>query len=51
MAATLDTAWSRGCYKVVLLTGSSNPSTHAFYRACGFSAGTKTGYVAKASKD
>ena len=48
MAATLDAAWSRGCYKVMLLTGSSKPSTHAFYRACGFSPDAKTGYVAKA---
>jgi GNAT superfamily N-acetyltransferase len=46
MAATLEWAWSAGCYEVMLMTGSKRPSTHAFYRACGFSADAKTGYVA-----
>lgn len=46
MAATLQAAWDAGCYKVMLLTGSRRPSTHAFYRACGLSGGDKTGYVA-----
>jgi GNAT superfamily N-acetyltransferase len=49
MAATLQTAWSAGCYKAMLMTGSRNPATHAFYRACGFSADSKTGYVARPS--
>jgi GNAT superfamily N-acetyltransferase len=33
---TLRAAWEAGCYKAMLMTGSNNPATHAFYRACGF---------------
>ena len=44
MAGTLQAAWDRGCYKVMLMTGSRRPSTHGFYRACGLSAEEKTGY-------
>jgi predicted GNAT family N-acyltransferase len=47
MANTLQAAWDAGCYKAMLLTGSREPSTHAFYRACGFSADEKTAYVAR----
>ena len=47
MARTLAYAWGQGCYKAMLQTGSKRPSTHAFYRACGFSADDKTGYVAR----
>lgn len=47
MAATLTAAWDAGCYKVMLLTGSKTPATHAFYRACGFSADAKTAYLAR----
>jgi GNAT superfamily N-acetyltransferase len=47
MAATLDAAWQAGCYKVMLQTGSRRPATHAFYRACGFSADEKTAYLAR----
>ncbi|GAB3923980.1 GNAT family N-acetyltransferase [Kribbella albertanoniae] len=46
MAGTLQAAWDAGCYKVMLLTGSKRESTHAYYRACGFVAGEKTGFVA-----
>ncbi len=35
----LHQAWQRGCYKVMLLTGSRQESTHQFYRQCGFSSG------------
>jgi N-acetylglutamate synthase-like GNAT family acetyltransferase len=42
MATALDEAWRRGCYKVMLMTGSRKSSTHGFYRACGFSADDKT---------
>lgn len=41
----LQVAWSRDCYKVMLLTGSQKEATHAFYRACGFSGDEKYGYV------
>jgi GNAT superfamily N-acetyltransferase len=47
MDATLDRAWEAGCYKAMLLTGSKNPSTHAFYRASGFSADAKSAYLAR----
>jgi GNAT superfamily N-acetyltransferase len=47
MAEVLEFAWSHGCYKAMLQTGSSRAGTHAFYRACGFSATNKTGYVAR----
>jgi N-acetylglutamate synthase-like GNAT family acetyltransferase len=49
MAATLTAAWEAGCYKVMLMTGSKNPATHAFYRACGFSPDVKTAYQARRS--
>ena len=44
---TLDFAWSKGCYKAMLQTGSKGEATHAFYRACGFSADEKVGYIAR----
>ena len=47
MAAALAHALAAGCYKVMLLTGSSDPDTHAFYRACGFDGDTKQGYVVR----
>ncbi|PMR74332.1 GNAT family N-acetyltransferase [Billgrantia endophytica] len=45
----LEHAWSRGCYKVMLLTGSEEATTHAFYRACGFSGDAKQGYVIRST--
>ncbi|MDR2998041.1 MAG: GNAT family N-acetyltransferase [Microbacterium sp.] len=47
MTATLDAAWAAGCYKAMLLTGSTSTSTHAFYRACGFSPDEKAAYLAR----
>ena len=47
MAATLQAAWAAGCYKAMLMTGSTNASTHAFYRNCGFSPDEKTAYLAR----
>jgi N-acetylglutamate synthase-like GNAT family acetyltransferase len=47
MAGTLQAAWDVGCYKAMLLTGSRNPSTHAYYKASGFSADAKTAYLAR----
>ncbi|QNE21479.1 GNAT family N-acetyltransferase [Kribbella qitaiheensis] len=49
MAGTLAAAWDAGCYKAMLMTGSRTPATHAFYRACGFSADAKTAYLARPS--
>ncbi|MEO5686360.1 MAG: GNAT family N-acetyltransferase [Burkholderiaceae bacterium] len=45
----LDQAWRRGCYKVLLQTGSRDPRVHRFYENCGFSASEKTGFVARPS--
>lgn len=47
MKATLEKAWELGCYKAMLMTGSRNPATHAFYEACGFSPDTKKAYLAR----
>ncbi|MCG5470905.1 GNAT family N-acetyltransferase [Micromonospora sp. LAH09] len=47
MADTLQAAWDAGCYKAMLMTGSRDPATHGFYRACGFSADVKTAYLAR----
>lgn len=46
IAHALAAAWTAGCYKVMLQTGSKRESTHAFYRACGFSGDDKHAYVA-----
>jgi GNAT superfamily N-acetyltransferase len=47
MQHTLEFAWGQGCYKAMLQTGSKQESTHGFYRACGFRADDKVGYVAR----
>jgi GNAT superfamily N-acetyltransferase len=49
MDGTLRAAWEAGCYKAMLMTGSRNPATHAFYRSCGFSSDAKAAYVARPS--
>jgi GNAT superfamily N-acetyltransferase len=50
MDRTLQAAWDAGCYKAMLLTGSRDPATHAFYRACGFSHDAKTAYLARPAR-
>ncbi len=47
MQHALEFAWSADCYKVMLQTGSRRESTHAFYRACGFSGDEKFAFVAR----
>jgi len=41
--AAVAAAWEAGCYKVMLLTGSTDPGTHRFYAEAGFQQ-SKTGY-------
>lgn len=43
IADAFERAWSAGCYKVMLLTGSKNPATLRFYQGCGFKQ-DKTGF-------
>lgn len=43
LTAAVDHAWSHGCYKAMLMTGSKQPSTLAFYEAVGFEQ-SKTGF-------
>lgn len=47
LSAAIDAAWAKGCYKVMLLTGSTEPATLSFYRRAGFEA-TKTGFQIRA---
>lgn len=41
--AACDRAWSQGCYKVMLSTGSTLPSTLSFYESAGFEQ-SRTGF-------
>ena len=43
----LDHAWSRGCYKVMLLTGRKNEETYRFYESVGFDRHAKQAFLAK----
>ncbi len=43
LKAATERAWAAGCYKVMLMTGSSNPATLAFYSRAGFEQ-SKTGF-------
>ncbi len=47
MKHTLEFAWQQGCYKAMLMTGSKESSTHAFYEACGFNSSDKTAYIVR----
>jgi GNAT superfamily N-acetyltransferase len=43
----LEHAWSRNCYKVMLLTGSKKEETFRFYESAGFDRQAKQAFVAK----
>ena len=47
VAFALSRAWDRGCYKVMLQTGSRRASTPRFYRACGFASGQRYAFLAR----
>jgi GNAT superfamily N-acetyltransferase len=40
-----ETARSANCYKIMLLTGSKEESTHRFYQRAGYNANDKTAYI------
>ena len=46
LEAAMAAAWRHGCYKVMLLTGSTDPATLKFYQEAGF-AQSKTGFQAR----
>ena len=46
LSHALAVAWSQGCYKVMLLTGRTDPSVHRLYTRAGFRSGIKVGYMA-----
>lgn len=48
VSAAVRTADLRGCYKVMLMTGSNRVANHRFYEACGF-AGDKIGFQRRAN--
>jgi GNAT superfamily N-acetyltransferase len=43
----LRLAWSRNCYKVVLLSGADRTEAHRVYESVGFRGGVEYGFVAK----
>ena len=40
-------AWSRGCYKVMLMTGRKDPAVCRFYESAGFDRHDKQAFVAR----
>jgi GNAT superfamily N-acetyltransferase len=45
--AAADAAFAAGCYKVMLLTGRTDPGVYRFYESCGFRQ-SKTGFEMRA---
>lgn len=43
----LALAWSRGCYKVMLLSGAQRKEAHKLYESVGFDGDVERGFVAK----
>jgi GNAT superfamily N-acetyltransferase len=46
----LQHAWSRGCYKVMLLTGRKTEDTYRFYESAGFDRHAKQAFLARPSE-
>jgi GNAT superfamily N-acetyltransferase len=49
LVQALSFAWSVGCYKVMLLTGSKDQATLQFYESAGFDRHEKQAFIAKPS--
>jgi GNAT superfamily N-acetyltransferase len=49
LAHALQLAWSKSCYKVMLLSGANRPGAHSLYESVGFKSGVEVGFVAKPS--
>ena len=47
LAHALSFAWSQGCYKIMLLTGSKREAVYRFYEAAGFDRNEKQAFVAR----
>jgi GNAT superfamily N-acetyltransferase len=47
LARALSHAWSVGCYKVMLLTGSKSEATFRFYKSAGFNPHEKQAFIAR----
>jgi len=45
MQRAVEIAKSRGCYKIMLLTGAKSESTLKFYEKCGFNSKDKTAFI------
>lgn len=50
LKAALDFAWSRHCYKVMLMTGRLDEGTFRFYEKAGFLRHEKQAFIAKPGK-
>lgn len=47
LRAALSSAWTAGCYKVMLLTGRKDEATLRFYQSAGFDPNGKQAFIAK----
>jgi GNAT superfamily N-acetyltransferase len=50
LRAALSYAWSRNCYKVMLLTGRKNEETYQFYESVGFDRNAKQAFLVNRKK-
>jgi GNAT superfamily N-acetyltransferase len=50
LESALRLAWSRRCYKVLLLSGAERSEAHRLYESVGFRGGIERGYVAKPAR-